>query len=1240
MKHIFLKVLALVFCLAQTTSIFAQEAGADIGVTVSHTQATTIVHDNTMYMLPGEKLDIAIVLNEAKKVSSVKKAIIKFNSKEENLTTKIGSNNKLSIDNVKFTPEKQNEDYSLEAVIDYSIILTAKDGKDSIAERRSVYTHNNKMRMMPAPSTTTIEDIYCYDGQEIDILVKAKGGNTDNWSFNGEPASEYSYSFTAKAEGVKLSDGSYDNSVVANIVNYAPDGKTIWYKEEKKCVVHVFTIPTIGVATKSYSIQESESVTFEPTLEGGNPATWTYQWYKNGTAINDGKESTLDIVGINKSLESRTDTYYLVATNKAGEYEQTVTTEEISVEIAGINFEWNCELPKVVYEHTPITAAIARTGGSAHDWTYTWTNNGVSNVKNDDSYTFYATVAKNAGDSVTLTFTAKCDGFEHSIDYKYHVWSDPKVSVPQYTLSIQESESITLEPTVEGGNPDTWTYQWYKDGVAIEDATETTLDILGINTTLNDRTDRYKFVATNRLTSDEGAEETSRVIEISVTVSGINFKWAKTLPTDVVEGDEFVGEITRTGGGDNHGWTYTWTNEQYETPVVNKFGEGEGQNDSNTFHAPMGTDEGLPVDLTFEAECDDDATYYSSKTHRYTVWSTPRAAKTSLDDIALLHGQKYTFSIETEGGMPSGWKYEWYLDDKKINGESKSSYEATMQYTSNSIDHVYKVIATNTTNNIARTFVFEFNAEIWPAATETHSKDKQDLYYGESLTLDVNVDGGYNEGWTYEWKIGNTTVSRTDSYTYKAPTRAKDADKEDTIITLHISNAHGKATDDYKPLYEKDIVFTLTSWSHGEITGLDFGNKIDYRSEDNITVHVSTNGGYTNSWKFYWYYNGNLKHTTTTTATSTDTYTFEAEDNYGESYNTDLISVRAENIILTSGASKEDMAEQEFIIWPLTNFADDFTLNTLENEGGVYSIREGNTLTFEVEKATGGYNAVNDNYWRYIWYENNVSKQDDRYSDDKNIYTINIPVSGSNVKSIIEKKYKLNISNISPYNTIWYEENYAEKRLTIYSRPQTPLKLTVKGNGNSNTLVCLMDNIDDATLTSREYTFVFGYTDESGEDHFMPATVNRWYQFDQNVSIKNSNYTFWVCTQWDYDSQNRVTSGRRFLNGGKDDIFDASCFNNVSITTRGVIGEGTTSIDQVESDDIHFDGTNLIVNTDSPVNGTIKVLSLDGRCMDVIDLGKKQYFNETIDKGCYKSGTYIIQIKIGEILVNKKVLVP
>ena len=497
---------------------------------------------------------------------------------------------------------------------------------------------------------------------------------------------------------------------------------------------------------------------------------------------------------------------------------------------------------KYFYHGTHVGLKVDISGGYKEGWKVKWPS-GESTTSTEYTYTTKAEGNKMPNGAFENAFTIVATNYapngknwyEKQTPVVLYTYPTPIADIQKKDYSIQESESIVVSPTIEGGNPATWTYKWYKNNELIAETEN--LQITGVNKGTSSRKDQYKLVVTNGLTN-EADDDFKKEIEFSVTVAPIVFQWKDNLPKDVVEGDEFTAAITRTGGA-LHSWEYTWDDE----------GNKQTGNEKFTVEAKNGTPNGRSTKLIFKAECEG---FSQTIQHDYVVWSYPSAQKTSLDNIALLHGQSYVFSISTEGGLPAGWSYEWFLDGNKINGANSNSYNALMQNSTNDVKNcTYKVVAQNTTNNITRKFEFEFNAEIWPAASETHSVENQDLFYGSDMTLAINVSGGHSGNWSYEWSIDGSIVSDIPSYTYYAEYDEKPSKTE--TIKLKVKNVHSLAPDN-RPLYEKEITFKLTSWSHGEITNLTY-NETDYRSGDKIPVQVHTSGGYPN-WTYYWYYNG------------------------------------------------------------------------------------------------------------------------------------------------------------------------------------------------------------------------------------------------------------------------------------------------------------------------------------------------------------------------------------------------
>ncbi len=911
-----------------------------------------------------------------------------------------------------------------------------------------------------------------------------------------------------------------------------------------------------------------------------------------------------------------------------------------------ITFAWKDELPQSVVEGDNIVAEIVRTGGGEYTWEYTWLNNGVV-MSGDEQCTFIAPNGTVSGRNAYLTFNAVSPDFP--IETTFDSWTstnktDGTTSSNTYTIEVTHSGVLTFDWEVSSES----TYDWL---VITLDGTEI---IKKSGTDSGTYTKEFTSAGTHtlvvRYTKDNSISSGSdqgRIYNIKFIGAALNTtfnSWTSTNKTDgstssntytieVTQGNVLTfdwdvssesnydwlvitldgTEIIKKSGTDSGTYTKEFTSAGTHTLVVRYTKDGSQS---------RGSDQGRIYNIKLTGE-----PFTHTMTHEYVIYSQPTGQKTSLDDIVLLHDQEYIFSISTQGGLPSGWTYKWFLDGVEIDGATTNAYTANVKNNSSEVKHfVYKVIAKNITNNITRELEYEFNAEVWPAASEVHSEQQHDLYYGDNVLLGVDVAGGYDNGWRYEWIINGNIVSSDATYNYYAA--PQNINSKSQNIYVNVFNEHEKSP--LSSLFSARIEFNVTSWSHGEIEIVS--NVDNYRSGDAIPISVRTNGGYPN-WTYEWYYNDELVHTS-----SEASYTFTAENNYSDSSVRDCVTVVATNLIPKSGASKSDQEYKYFTIWPVVEFPDEVVVGTLEYNGA-YFIREGNDLPFNVDYATGGYNAYSDSYWTYKWTEDGVLVKNSS-SSDKNYYTAeNISGSNSYTKNIKDKTYGLTIENHSPYSSIWYSKSY-EIPVKIYSKPSLPSSLVIKGNGNSNTLVCMMSNIDDSTLESREYSFVFGYTDASGEEHFMEPTTERWYQFDSKISVKNSSYKFWVCARWDYLNGTYVTSGRRYLNGSADYQFDASCFNNISVTTRGALGDETTDIENVVYDEVEFNGTNLIANANSLVDGIIEIFSINGKCLDSIDLGCKQHFNEKIDMSKYESGIYIIKIKIGETLINKKVLVP
>ena len=202
-------------------------------------------------------------------------------------------------------------------------------------------------------------------------------------------------------------------------------------------------------------------------------------------------------------------------------------------------------------------------------------------------------------------------------------------------------------------------------------------------------------------------------------------------------------------------------------------------------------------------------------------------------------------------------------------------------------------------------------------------------------------------------------------------------------------------------------------------------------------------------------------------------------------------------------------------------------------DNGVYvsavRIREGDSLGLFAERPTG----YENNDWTYEWYLNGVLDAEGKY--------VNVTAGQEagwlgNSKTIETESYEAQISNLAGDLLI-----LELPRVSVYSRPLTPVLLIRDGNGDSYSFIA-MSSLPDSELERLGYSFVFGYTDAEGVSHVISNGISRYCHTSKDI-YNNSDYRFWVYTAWTFPDGAIITSGLRYLDGELDESFDRSNFN-------------------------------------------------------------------------------------------------
>ena len=194
-----------------------------------------------------------------------------------------------------------------------------------------------------------------------------------------------------------------------------------------------------------------------------------------------------------------------------------------------------------------------------------------------------------------------------------------------------------------------------------------------------------------------------------------------------------------------------------------------------------------------------------------------------------------------------------------------------------------------------------------------------------------------------------------------------------------------------------------------------------------------------------------------------------------------------------------------------------------------YRIREGDNLGLYAERPRG----YENNDWTYNWYLNGVLEADGKY-----VLVTAGEDSGwqGNDKATITENYQVDI-----INSIGDELILDLPKVSVYSRPLTPVELLKKGDGASYSFIAL-SQFTDTELESLGYYFVFGYTDGGGVNHVISNSPLRYCHTTREI-YDNPQYRFWVYTSWVFPDGASITSGLRYLDGTLDENFDRSDFN-------------------------------------------------------------------------------------------------
>jgi hypothetical protein len=287
---------------------------------------------------------------------------------------------------------------------------------------------------------------------------------TYQWNRNGSPISG------AVSASYKLMADDAGTSITVSVTGSLPGHVSTSRTSAPIVIPRIFSVaptPTISGTLKVGSTLTAAAGTWTPA-----PSTLTYQWRRNGVAISGATARTYKLVTADAAT-----TVTVTVTAKRSGY-TTASRTSATKKIAGFSF---------TAAPTPTISGTARVGytltATAGTWSprpaslaYQWKRNGLAIPGATGAQ--YKLVRADAGTSITVTTTAKKTGYNATsrTSSSKRVATLPFTAAPAPSIqgTIRVGSTLTAAPGAWSPTPTTFSYRWFRNGVAITGATAPT----------------------------------------------------------------------------------------------------------------------------------------------------------------------------------------------------------------------------------------------------------------------------------------------------------------------------------------------------------------------------------------------------------------------------------------------------------------------------------------------------------------------------------------------------------------------------------------------------------------------------------------------------------------------------------------------------------------------------------------------------------------------------------------------
>ncbi len=565
--------------------------------------------------------------------------------------------------------------------------------------------------------------------------------------------------------------------------------------------------PTILSVSSSQTVNEGSSVTLAVSANGATP--FTYQWRKDGSNVAGATTASLTL---NPVRVADAGTYTVVVTNTSG----SATGGPI---LLGVNAG---SAPVITGQSTGTTTITA--GGTLNvsaqingttPVTYVWKQDGVavSTVVSQSTSTSYTKSNLTAADAGTYTLTAtNILGSATTTGLQVVVAQPtaPSISPQPNSTLVETNSSFSFSIGVNGTGP--FTYQWFKNGVAIVGATSQSYSKSGAVAA-----DAGSYTVT---VSSSYGSATSAAATLTVRAPLAPIISSISSDTSLAVGSSFSLSVSLSVG--TTPLSYQWSKDG--APIAGAAGTSSSYSVSSATPADAGS-----YSVTVSNSV---GSVTSSQVRVSVLLGMAPIITVQPPGRSLATGSFASFSLSVSGTSP--FTYQWKRGGTVVGTDS--SYSISSASASDAGD--YTVTITNAYGTVTSE---TFTITILPAAAITvpiivAQPSGGTLRQGDNLGVSVLATS--TGSLTYQWYKDGTIIGGATGSSYsKSAAASSDAGS----YTVTVTSTSGSVTSD-------PAVITVGAGVAPEITSHPASYSISPGGSQTVSVSLRSTTGVTYQW--------------------------------------------------------------------------------------------------------------------------------------------------------------------------------------------------------------------------------------------------------------------------------------------------------------------------------------------------------------------------------------------------------